>query len=93
MAQSFQPGERVCVREDFPVGHIRTPVYIRGKAGTVLRAFGEFSNPELLAYCLEGPPKTLYQVRFRQADVWPDYAGAPADTIDIDLFEHWLERA
>lgn len=91
-ARSFEPGAQVRVREDFPAGHIRTPVYIRGKVGTVTRRFGEFPNPELVAYCLNGPPKTLYEVRFRQADVWPDYAGPARDTIDIDLFEHWLER-
>jgi hypothetical protein len=23
--------------------------------------------------------------------VWPDYAGAAGDTIDIDIYEHWLQ--
>ena len=32
-------------------------------------------------------------VRFRQADVWPDYAGAAADTVDIEIYQHWLEPA
>jgi nitrile hydratase len=33
----------------------------------------------------------LYRVRFLQSDVWDDYRGGPGDTLDIDLYEHWLE--
>jgi hypothetical protein len=93
MASSFEPGEAVRVREDFPPGHIRTPVFIRGKRGVITRDFGEFDNPEITTYELEGPQKTLYEVRFRQTDVWPDYAGSHSDTLDVDIFEHWLEPA
>lgn len=92
MTDAFAPGDKVRVREDFPPGHIRTPVYVRGKTGTVTRRFGEFENPELLAYRLEGPKKTLYEVRFRQRDLWPDYEGNPADTVDLDIYDHWLKR-
>ena len=93
MAKPFEPGEAVRVREDFPPGHIRTPVFIRGKCGVITRDFGEFDNPEITTYQLEGPQKALYEVRFRQIDVWPDYAGSHSDTLDIDIFEHWLEPA
>ena len=89
----FASGDRVRVREDFPVGHFRTPVFVRGKIGEVQRKFGTFDNPELLAYALKGPPKTLYEVRFKQTEIWPDYAGSPYDTLDIDLYEHWLDKA
>lgn len=86
-------GARVRVREDWPVGHIRTPVYIRGKEGVVTRKFGSFPNPETLAIGRDGlPKKTLYEVRFRQKDIWPDYAGGDADTLDIDIYEHWLVK-
>ncbi len=93
MANIFEPGEAVRVREDYPPGHIRTPVFIRGKYGVITRNFGEFDNPEITTYELEGPQKTLYEVRFRQVDVWPDYAGSDTDTLDIDIYEHWLEKA
>ncbi len=89
---AVQLGERVRVREDFPPGHLRTPVYIRGKVGVVTRRLGDFRNPELLALRLEGPKRTLYEVRFRQVDVWPDYHGAAHDCLDIDLYDHWLQR-
>ena len=93
MADALTPGERVRVREDFPPGHFRTPVYIRGKVGVVTRRFGEFSDPERLALRLDAPKRTLYEVRFRQADVWPDYQGPEHDSVDIDLYDNWLERA
>jgi len=93
-APLYSPGETVRVRTGNPPGHVRTPFYIRGKTGRVERICGEFRNPEELAYGRSGEPKrVLYRVRFAQKQVWPDYAGPPADTIDIELYEHWLEKA
>tara|TARA_A100001037_G_scaffold297276_2_gene319055 strand:- start:634 stop:918 length:285 start_codon:yes stop_codon:yes gene_type:complete len=90
----FAPGERVLVRRAYPPGHIRTPWYIRGKTGVVERICGEFGNPEELAYGRDGTPKQpLYRVRFLQKEVWDDYAENPNDTVDIEIYEHWLEPA
>jgi Nitrile hydratase beta subunit, C-terminal len=87
------PGDRVRVRDDYPPGHIRTPVYIRGREGVVTRALGVFANPEILALGRDGlPKKALYEVRFKQRDLWPDYAGPASDTLDIDIYEHWLAK-
>ncbi len=89
----FAPGDRVRVREDFPPGHVRTPVYVRGKEGVVERKFGKFPNPEVLALGRDGmPAKALYEVRFLQKDLWPDYHGSDRDTLDIDIYEHWLAK-
>ena len=94
MSDKFSPGDPVRVRADWAPGHIRTPVYIRGKRGVVTRIFGDFPNPEALAYGQPGlPEKTLYEVRFRQSDIWPDYDGEARDTVDIDIYHHWLEPA
>lgn len=87
----LSPGAVVRVREDYPPGHIRTPVYLRGKQGVVERYFGAFGNPETLAFNLPGPKKDLYKVRFRAMDLWPDYQGSPKDMIEADLYDHWLE--
>jgi nitrile hydratase len=94
MAARFKPGEAVRVREAYPPGHIRTPWYIRGKAGQIERICGSFANPEELAFGRNGlPAQPLYRVRFAQREVWPDYTGPAADTVDIEIYEHWLEPA
>jgi hypothetical protein len=90
----FAPGESVSVRRARPPGHIRTPFYVRGKIGTVERLCGSFRNPEGLAYARDGLPKQpLYRVRFRQAELWPDYHGPAVDSVDVEIYEHWLEPA
>ncbi len=93
MSGDLAVGDRVRVREDYPPGHIRTPVYVRGKEGVIARAFGSFLNPEVLAIGRDGlPKKALFEVRFLQRDLWPDYSGPKTDTLDIDLYEHWLSK-
>ena len=88
----FRAGERVAVRAACPPGHVRTPFYIRGKSGVVERLCGAFANPEELAYARSGRPRLpLYRVRFRQKDVWPDYSGEDSDTVDVEIYQHWLE--
>jgi nitrile hydratase len=90
----FKPGDRVRVRHAAPLGHVRTPWYIRGRAGEIERLCGAFANPEELAYNRDGlPAQPLYRVRFRQREVWPDYAGSDRDTIDVEIYQHWLEEA
>jgi nitrile hydratase len=90
----FRPGDKVSVRRATPPGHIRTPYYARGKRGIVERVCGSFANPEELAYGRDGlPVRALYRVRFAQAELWPDYAGAADDSVDIEIYEHWLEPA
>jgi nitrile hydratase len=94
MTARFAVGDRVRVRRAFPPGHVRTPYYIRGRAGVIERVLGRFGNPEELAFGRSGEPKqVLYRVRFRQQDVWPGYAGSALDTVDIEIYEHWLEPA
>lgn len=94
MKRAFNPGDRVRVRKVDAPGHIRTPYYIRGKEGEIERFCGFFRNPEELAYgrynCEQ---RALYRVRFLQRHVWPDYRGPRHDTVDIDIYEHWLEPA
>ena len=86
-------GETVTVRAAFPPGHTRAPTYIRGRRGIVDRIIGAYPNPEELAYGRSGGPALpLYRVRFRQRDLWTDYAGGTDDTIIVDVYENWLER-
>lgn len=90
----FQTGDRVKVIKAAPIGHVRTPWYVRGQVGVIERFCGSFGNPEELAYARSGEPKQpLYRVRFAQTEVWPDYRGTPGDVIEVEIFQHWLERA
>ncbi|MBO6836792.1 MAG: nitrile hydratase subunit beta [Alphaproteobacteria bacterium] len=90
---AYAVGDTVQVRYATPPGHVRTPYYCRGHAGVVERVCGRFHNPEELAYGRAGEDLlTLYRVRFRQRDLWPDYSGPETDTVEIELYEHWLEQ-
>lgn len=90
----FPVGTRVRVRRAFPPGHVRAPWYLRGLVGEVCHVVGDFRNPEELAYGRnDGDRLTLYRLRFRQTDVWPDYAGPAHDTLEVEIYENWLEPA
>jgi len=93
-ARRFNVGDRVAVKAANPPGHRRTPHYIRGKRGVIERVCGVFPNPEELAYGFNGEPKrVLYRVRFQQRDLWANYSGSERDTIELEIYEHWLEPA
>ncbi|MFI5011036.1 MAG: SH3-like domain-containing protein [Hyphomicrobiales bacterium] len=92
IAPEFKAGDAVMVRIAYPIGHVRTPRYIRGKPGIVERLCGIYGNPEELAYARSGRPRQpLYRVRFLQREVWPAYGGNAGDTVDVEIFQNWLE--
>jgi nitrile hydratase len=95
MTAPLVPGAQVRVRDDWPEArgpvHIRTPHYLRGKQGTVVRRLGAFPNPEDLAFARPAETRALYHVAFPQAALWPD--GRGGDTLLVEVFEHWLEPA
>jgi len=45
VSPQFTVGQRVRVRKTAPLGHIRTPFYIRGHVGEIERLCGSFPNP------------------------------------------------
>ena len=90
----YADGAAVRVRVSVPAHHFRTPAYIQGHTGVVEALCGVYPNPESLAHGGDGLPRQpLYRVRLRQTDLWPDYAGNPADTLLVDVYQHWLEPA
>ncbi|HWP29382.1 MAG TPA: SH3-like domain-containing protein [Chloroflexota bacterium] len=92
MPYRFAIGDRVRVKALYPPGHVRTPVYIRGKQGVITAQHGHFPNPEQLAYGRDGlPPIPLYGVTFDLAEVLGRPAGR--DKLTLDIYEHWLEPA
>jgi nitrile hydratase subunit beta len=90
---SFEPGEAVRVVDDWPElrgpAHIRTPHYVRGRSGTVVRYLGSFPNPSDLAFGRVAPLRELYHVAFNPRAIWGD--GHDGDDIVVEIFEHWLE--
>ncbi len=88
------PGTQVRVKDDWPETrgpcHIRTPHYLRGHIGTVVRHLGDFPDPEELAFRRPAPRLPLYHVAFAPRTLWPD---AGADEIVVELFSKWLEPA
>jgi len=92
---NFPPGARVRVRDDWPETrgpcHIRTPYYVRGETGTVVRHLGDFANPEDLAFARPAARLPLYHVRFDQPAIW--HEGRAGDDILVEIFGTWLEAA
>jgi nitrile hydratase len=89
------PGTRVRVRDDWPETrgpcHIRTPHYLRGETGTVLRHLGDFANPEDLAFARPAAMLPLYHVQFDLPSLWPEPRAG--DAVLVELFGPWLEAA
>lgn len=84
---------RVRVKTMMPPGHVRAPAYLRGKLGVVERPLGAFANPEKLAYRQPAEKQPLYRVRFTMAEIWGPHSENPADTLDAEIFAHWLDPA
>lgn len=85
-------GDAVRVRDDWPETrgpcHVRTPHYVRGRVGRVVRRLGEFRNPEELAFARPARILPLYHVAFAPGSLWE---GAGGSEILVEIFEPWLE--
>jgi nitrile hydratase len=90
----FAAGDVVRVKDEWPEAtgpvHIRTPYYVRGVTGEVVRHLGDFPNPEDLAFARAAERRPLYHVRFRKGAIWSE--AKPDDELLIEIFGHWLER-
>jgi len=87
----FNIDSEIIVAKKQSIDHCRTPAYIRGKIGTIERCCGSFSNPEQIAVCNPNPfIIPLYRCRFYQKDIWLNYTGNDKDTLELEIFEHWL---
>ncbi len=95
MTNVYVIGSKVRVANGTPPGHIRTPLFLRGKIGVIFKHFGAFANPERLAYGLSGLPKIhLYQVLFTMDEAWQGKGKyGSRDTITADIYETWLDPA
>lgn len=90
-APALEVGHVVVVRALPRKTHYRTPSYIQGKTGAIVRCCGTHGDPEEIAYGVKPARlRRLYRVRFAQKAIWPEYSGSPNDTIDVEIYEHWL---
>jgi nitrile hydratase subunit beta len=89
---TFKVGQRVRARNINPTGHTRLPRYARGKTGTVTRDHGVYVFPDTNAHEQGEKRQHVYSVRFTARELWGSDA-PPRDSVHLDLFDDYLERA
>ncbi len=89
---SFKAGDAVRAKRLNPQGHTRLPRYARGRQGVIARDYGIFVFPDTNAHYLGEHPQHLYSVRFAARELWGGEA-SPRDSVYIDLWDSYLERA
>ena len=87
---SLPPGIRVWARPGDPGHHTRLPRYVRGHAGEIVEAAGEWPLPDDVARGIT-PPRVemVYAVRFPAAALW----GQGTHHVVVDLRESYLDVA
>jgi nitrile hydratase len=89
----FAAGQKVRIAERTPPVHHRVPGYAKGHTGVIERVCGCHGDPERFIRGDGRPPQRIYRVQIPQRELWEDYAGSPRDTLEIEIFENWLESA
>lgn len=89
---AFAVGDKVRCRNINPTGHTRLPRYVRGHVGEVAALHGAHVFPDSNARGEGENPQALYTVRFTARELWGEAAN-PRDTVSLDLWESYLERA
>lgn len=85
----FKEGDRVRVRSDHPLGHTRSPRYVRGKSGVVRRDYGIYVFPDTNAHRAGENRQHVYSVEFTARELW---GRNDRERLMIDLWEDYLER-
>lgn len=89
---TFKVGQQVRTRNINPTGHTRLPRYARGRTGTVTRDHGVYVFPDTNAHEQGEKRQHLYSVRFTARELWGNDV-SPRDSVHLDLFDDYLERA
>ena len=88
---AFVPGDRVRTKPRGHSGHTRLPAYARAATGTVIAHHGAHVFADTSAEGDETTAHHLYTVELAAADLFDD--ADPADTVLLDLWEPYLDRA
>jgi nitrile hydratase subunit beta len=89
---SFKAHQRVRARNINPTGHTRLPRYARGKIGVIVRDHGVYLFPDTNAHFQGEKRQHVYSVRFAARELWGESA-SPLDSVHLDLWDDYLERA
>jgi nitrile hydratase len=89
---SFTLQQRVRARNINPAGHTRLPRYVRGKTGVIVRDHGVYLFPDSNAHFQGEKRQHVYSVRFAAVELWGE-AASPRDSVHLDLWDDYLERA
>jgi nitrile hydratase len=84
----FKAGDRVKVRSIHPLGHTRSPRYVRGKTGVVRRDHGTYVFPDTNAHRAGENRQHVYSVEFSARELW---GRNDRERLMIDLWEDYLE--
>jgi nitrile hydratase beta subunit len=87
---AFAVGLKVRGKVIHPAGHTRSPRYVRGHTGEVVRLHGAHVFPDSNALGRGEDPQWLYTVRFTAKELW---GHDNDDTVMLDLWEPYLEPA
>jgi nitrile hydratase len=88
----FKVGQRVRARNINPIGHTRLPRHARGKTGVVARDHGVYIFPDTNAHFQGEKRQHVYSVRFTARELWGE-SSPPRDSVHIDMWDDYLERA
>lgn len=88
----FKVRQRVRARNINPTGHTRLPRYARGKIGVIVRDHGVYLFPDSNAHFQGEKRQHVYSVRFAARELWGANA-SPRDSVHLDLWDDYLERA
>ena len=90
MSIRFSEGDLVRILDLPKRGHVRIPRYVRNRIGTVERWCGAFPIPKSLPTLGQDCRLSIIWIRLNQTDLWADYKGSDTDTLDIEVYDHWL---
>jgi nitrile hydratase beta subunit len=90
-APAFAVGDRVLAKNLHRAGHHRMPAYVRGHVGVVTAIRPAAVLPDATAHFTGEDAQHVYTVTFDSNELWG--AEAERSTLNIDLFESYLETA
>lgn len=87
----YSIGDRVIVRASFADGHVRTPGYVKGKVGRLIRKGHRLPFPGQAGHMEAHQMEQTWLVEFDRSHIWDD--DTTPGTITVDLWESYFSPA